>query len=59
VTKTGPIGLRLEPDERLWLETLARTEQRSVASMARILVIEALKVRSGLGAPTKPKRRTK
>jgi len=27
--------------------------------MARILVIEALKVRSGLGAPTKPKRRTK
>jgi hypothetical protein len=41
------IGVRIEPLTRSLLEMLARDEKRSLSSMARILLIEAILVRFG------------
>lgn len=37
--------LRLKPDERALLDQLAKEAERSVSSMARVLVLEALRSR--------------
>ena len=52
------VGARFDPDERAALRKLADKEQRSMSTMTRILVLEALQARDAL-APPKPKRRAK
>jgi len=41
------IGVRIEPLTRSLLEILAKEEKRSISSMARILLVEAIMVRLG------------
>jgi len=41
------IGVRIEPLTRSLLEILAKEEKRSISSMARILLVEAILVRLG------------
>jgi hypothetical protein len=48
------IGVRIEPLTRTLLESLAREEKRTISSMARILLVEAILVRLG-DSPTKAK----
>lgn len=45
------IGLALRPEERETLSDLAASESRSKASMARLLVLEALNARRGHSSP--------
>ncbi|WP_375592133.1 hypothetical protein [Chitiniphilus eburneus] len=47
------ISLRLRPDERELVDQLAQQEERSVANMARTLVLEALRARN-VTLPTVP-----
>jgi hypothetical protein len=49
------IGVRIEPLTRSLLEILAKEEKRSISSMARILLVEAILVRLG-DAPGKAKK---
>jgi hypothetical protein len=49
------IGVRIEPMTRILLETLAMEEKRSISSMARILLVEAILVRLG-DSPGKAKK---
>lgn len=49
------IGVRIEPLTRTLLESLAREEKRTISSMARILLVEAILVRLG-DSPTKAKK---
>lgn len=49
------IGVRIEPLTRHFLEMLARDEKRTISSMARILLVEAILVRLG-DSPTKAKK---
>lgn len=43
--KTGLVGVRLEPDLMVSLESEAGKEERPLAAMARILIKEALVAR--------------
>jgi hypothetical protein len=49
------IGVRIEPVTRSMLEMLAREERRTISSMARILLVEAILVRLG-DSPGKAKK---
>lgn len=49
------IGVRIEPLTRSLLEILAKEEKRSISSMARILLVEAILVRLG-DSPGKAKK---
>jgi hypothetical protein len=49
------IGVRIEPVTRSMLEMLAREEKRTISSMARILLVEAILVRLG-DSPGKAKK---
>ncbi len=49
------IGVRIEPLTRHLLEMLAKEEKRTISSMARILLVEAILVRLG-DSPTKAKK---
>jgi hypothetical protein len=49
------IGVRIEPLTRSLLEMLAKEEKRSISSMARILLVEAILVRLG-DSPGKAKK---
>jgi len=40
--KTTQIGVRLDPDTRKRLESLAHKEKRSVSDVVRLLITEAL-----------------
>lgn len=39
MSKTEPIGVRLEPEERAALERAAAVEERSLSAMARIAIV--------------------
>lgn len=43
MTKTDPIGVRLEPEERAALERAAAADDRSLSAMARKIITEWLK----------------
>ncbi len=49
------IGVRIEPLTRHLLEMLAKEEKRTISSMARILLVEAILVRLG-DSPAKAKK---
>ena len=42
MTKSDRINIRLEPDLKAKLETLAKAERRSISSMAEVLIAKAL-----------------
>ena len=43
MTKTDPIGVRLEPDEKAALERAAAADDRSMSALARKVIVEWLK----------------
>ena len=43
MSKTGPLGFRLEPDEKAALERAAASESRSLSSMMRKILRDWLK----------------
>jgi hypothetical protein len=51
MTKTDPIGIRLEPGEKAALERAAAADDRSVSAMARKIIAEWLKKHGHLKAP--------
>lgn len=46
-TNAKAIALRMKPEERDTLTTLAEQENRTLAALARVLVLEALAARQG------------
>jgi hypothetical protein len=53
MTKTDPIGVRLEPDEKAALERAAAADDRSVSAMARKIIAEWLRKNGHMKAPRK------
>lgn len=43
MSKTEPIGVRLEPEERAALERAATSDDRSLSAMARVAIIHWLR----------------
>lgn len=55
MTKTEPIGVRLEPEERAAIEAAAAADDRPVSSLMRRIIVEWLRKNGWL--PIKPKAR--
>jgi hypothetical protein len=53
MTKSDPIGVRLEPNEKDALEKAAAADDRSVSAMARKIITDWLKRNGHLKAPRK------
>jgi hypothetical protein len=48
MAKTGPIGVRLDPEERAALERAAAADDRGVSSLARKIIYDWLRKNSWL-----------
>lgn len=57
MTKTEPIGVRLEPEERAAIEAAAAADDRPVSSLMRKIIVEWLRKGGWLkAAPKKVKK---
>jgi hypothetical protein len=53
MTKTDPIGVRLEPNEKAALEKAALADDRSLSAMARKILVEWLRKNGHMKEPCK------
>lgn len=51
MTKTDPIGVRLEPEEKAALERAAAADDRSLSAMARKIITEWLRKNGHMKRP--------
>lgn len=56
MTKTEPIGVRLELDERAAIEAAAAADDRPVSPMMRKIVVDWLRSNGWLKAPAKTRK---